>query len=137
MSRKTYEELIHLTTFKERFEYLKLGGRVGEDTFGADRYLNQLLYRSRDWRRLRDLIIIRDDGCDLGLDGYPIKGSILIHHLNPITKDDILNRRPNIFDQNNLICVSQLTHNAIHYGDESLLYSDIVIRKPNDMIPWR
>lgn len=134
---RSYDELRTIQTFRERFEYLKLHGRVGMDTFGADRYLNQILYRSSEWRRLRDYIIVRDNACDLGMDGYPIKGSILIHHINPITKDDVLNRNPIIFDQNNLICVSMMTHNAIHYGDESLLYSEIVERKPNDTTPWK
>ena len=134
--RKTYSELIKLKTFKERYNYLRLNGVVGEETFGHDRYINQALYKSDEWLYCRDEIIIRDKGSDLGIDGYEIFGKILIHHILPITIDDILHRRPIVFDHENLITTSLRTHNAIHYGDESLLYSDPVERTPNDTSPW-
>lgn len=135
--RKTYSDLVILPTFEERFLYLKLSGSVGFDTFGFDRYLNQMLYKSVDWRRLRNSIILRDEGCDLGIDDRPIFGRVMIHHINPITKRDVLDRADCVFDPENLICVSHLTHNAIHYSDESILYTEPVIRRPNDTIPWR
>lgn len=134
---KTYSELIRLPTFLERYRYLKIGGRIGEDTFGYDRYLNQTLYRSAEWKRFRREIIVRDEGCDLGLEGYEIIGSILVHHINPITVRDINNRDPKIFDPENVICVSHNTHNAIHYGDESLLITEPVERTPFDTCPWK
>lgn len=136
MSR-CYSEMIELPTFKERFEYLKLGGRVGDITFGHERYLNQILYSSRDWKDFRREIIIRDDGCDLAFDGMIIRGKILIHHINPISKKDILDRSSMIFDPENVICVSHRTHEAIHYSDASLLPEDYIPRRPNDTIPWR
>lgn len=134
---KTYNELLKFNTFKDRFNYLKLGGKVGEDTFGFNRYLNQLFYTSSEWKRLRDSIIIRDRGCDLGIEGYEIGSGILIHHIEPITIIDIKNRDAKLLDPNNLICVSKRTHNAIHFGDESILYEDSFERFPNDTSPWR
>ena len=135
---KTYNEMVLLPTFKERFNYLKLDGMVGEDTFGFNRYLNQYFYTSREWKRLRDIIIIRDNGCDLGIEGCEIGSGILIHHIEPITMEDIKNRTDKLLDPNNLICVSKKTHNAIHFGDESILTADIVVERfPNDTSPWR
>ena len=115
MKMKTYKELMRLSTFEERFEYLKLAGRVGIETFGYDRYLNQMFYGSDEWRSLRDEIIVRDNGCDLSVDGYTIHGKIYIHHMNPITKDDILQHSDSLVNPDYLICVSFATHNAIHY----------------------
>lgn len=137
MMTKTYSELIKLSTFEERFNYLKLNGSVGDDTFGFSRYLNQKLYSSYEWKSIRKKLIIRDNGCDLGLEGYDILGKILIHHLNPITIDDIKNRSPTVFDFNNLICVSFDTHNAIHYGNENLLGNVPIERKSNDTCLWK
>ena len=137
MSIRTYSELITIPTFEERFEYLQLKGSVGKDTFGYDRYLNQVLYRSPEWKRLRNQIIIRDDGCDLACDGYDIYGKVLIHHLNPITVEDVLTRSRKVFDPDNLVCVSHSTHNAIHYGDVDLLVTGPIIRTKNDTCPWR
>lgn len=137
MSIRTYSELITIPTFEERFEYLQLKGSVGKDTFGYDRYLNQVLYRSPEWKRLRNKIIIRDCGCDLACDGYDIYGKVLIHHLNPITVDDVLARSRKVFDPDNLVCVSHSTHNAIHYGDVDLLVTGPIIRTKNDTCPWR
>lgn len=126
-----------MPTFEERYEYLKLGGVVGKETFGYERYLNQALYRSPEWKRLRNHIILRDNGNDLGCDGFGIGGKILIHHLNPITADDIVGRNPAVLDPENLICVSHNTHNAIHYGDRSMLVGNPVERARNDMCPWK
>ena len=137
MSIRTYSELITIPTFEERFEYLKLKGSVGKDTFGYDRYLNQVLYRSPEWKRLRNQIIIRDDGCDLACDGYDIYDKVLIHHLNPITVEDVLARSRKVFDPDNLVCVSHNTHNAIHYGGMDLLVTGPIIRTKNDTCPWR
>ena len=137
MSIRTYSELITIPTFEERFEYLQLKGSVGKDTFGYDRYLNQVLYRSPEWKRLRNQIIIRDDGCDLACDGYDIYGKVLIHHLNPITVEDVLTRSRKVFDPDNLVCVSHNTHNAIHYGNVDLLVTGPIIRTKNDTCPWR
>ena len=137
MSIRTYSELITIPTFEERFEYLQLKGSVGKDTFGYDRHLNQVLYRSPEWKRLRNQIIIRDDGCDLACDGYDIYGKVLIHHLNPITVEDVLTRSRKVFDPDNLVCVSHSTHNAIHYGDMDLLVTGPIIRTKNDTCPWR
>ena len=136
---KTYLELITFNSFEERFKYLKLTGTVGETTFGFERYINQLLYKSDEWKQIRDRVITRDNGCDLGIDGYYIpKGHILIHHINPITVEDIRLRKPKVFDMNNLISTTLSTHNAIHYGDESfLLGKTFAIRKPNDTCPWK
>lgn len=137
MSIRTYSELITIPTFEERFEYLQLKGSVGKDTFGYDRYLNQVLYRSPEWKRLRNQIIIRDGGCDLACDGYDIYGKVLIHHLNPITVEDVLARSRKVFDPDNLVCVTHNTHNAIHYGDADLLVTGPIIRTKNDTCPWR
>ena len=137
MSIRTYSELITIPTFEERFEYLQLKGSVGKDTFGYDRYLNQVLYRSPEWKRLRNQIIIRDGGCDLACDGYDIYNKVLIHHLNPITVEDVLARSRKVFDPDNLVCVSHNTHNAIHYGDVDLLVTGPIIRTKNDTCPWR
>ena len=137
MGIRTYSELITIPTFEERFEYLQLKGSVGKDTFGYDRYLNQVLYRSPEWKRLRNQIIIRDGGCDLACDGYDIYDKVLIHHLNPITVEDVLTRSRKVFDPDNLVCVSHSTHNAIHYGDVDLLVTGPIIRTKNDTCPWR
>lgn len=137
MSIKTYSELITLPTFEERFNYLKLGGTVGESTFGFDRYLNQNLYKSQEWKSVRNKVIIRDNGCDLACEGYEIYGKVLIHHINPITAEDIINRNPIIFDLENLITTVHNTHNAIHYGDENLLIKGPIERIKNDTIPWK
>lgn len=137
MSIKTYSELITIPTFEERFEYLQLKGSVGKDTFGYDRHLNQVLYRSPEWKRLRNQIIIRDCGCDLACEGYDIHSKVLIHHLNPITVEDVLARSRKVFDPDNLVCVSHNTHNAIHYGGMDLLVTGPIIRTKNDTCPWR
>ena len=137
MSIKTYSELITISTFEERFEYLQLKGSVGKDTFGYDRHLNQVLYRSPEWKRLRNQIIIRDCGCDLACEGYDIHSKVLIHHLNPITVEDVIARSRKVFDPDNLVCVSHNTHNAIHYGDVGLLVTGPIIRTKNDTCPWR
>lgn len=134
---RTYSELITLPTFLERFNYLRLDGCVGAETFGYDRYLNQTLYRTAEWKRFRNKIIVRDSGCDLGCDGYEMFGKILVHHINPITVDDVLNRDPKIFDPDNVISTCLNTHNAIHYGDESLLITEPIERKPNDTCLWK
>ena len=134
---KRYSELINIPTYEERFKYLQLKGAIGNDTFGYDRYLNQILYNSPEWKRLRNQIIIRDNGRDLGCEGYEIYGRILIHHMNPITVENIVSRDPIVFDPENLICVSHNTHNAIHYGDENLLIMAPVERTKNDTCPWR
>lgn len=135
---RTYSELISIPTFEERFEYLKLDGTIGEETFGFDRYLNQQLYHSPEWRSLRNKIIIRDDGCDLAIPDRKIFGRVIIHHMNPITIEDIENNNPDIFNPEYLITTFKMTHDAIHYGDESLLIlSEPVIRTENDTIPWR
>lgn len=137
MSIKTYSELIILPTYEERFNYLKLEGVVGEMTFGFDRYLNQKLYTSQEWKTVRNQVIVRDNGCDLACEGYEIYGKILIHHINPITVEDVINRNPIIFDLENLISTTHNTHNAIHYGDENLLIKGPIERTKNDTIPWR
>lgn len=137
MKIRTYSEMIKLSTFEERYEYLKLSGRVGEDTFGFDRYLNQIFYKSKEWLRIRDYVITRDNGCDLGMKDREIYGKILIHHMNPIRKEDILERSEFLLDPNYLICTMKRTHDAIHYGDSSSLSTDYVERRPNDTCPWR
>lgn len=135
---RTYSELSKLKTFDERFRYLMLRGTVGSETFGYDRYLNQALYHSDDWDRVRDLVIIRDNGCDLGIEGNEIHSRIIVHHMNPITVDDIYSRSELVLDPEFLICTSLNTHNGIHYGDEALLKERTpVIRTPNDQCPWR
>lgn len=136
---KSYEELITLKTFEERFNYLKLTGKVGVDTFGGHREINQILYRSPEWKRIRRKVIVRDDGCDLGIDDRPIERprKILIHHINPITIKQVIEKNPMVFDMNNLITVSFNTHNAIHYGDNSLLTpTKPTERKPGDTKLW-
>lgn len=132
----TYSELVTFSGFKQRFDYLKLNGVVAHSTFGHGRYLNQALYQSDEWRRIRRQVILRDDGCDLAISDRPIYGKILVHHINPITAEDVLNRSPAVFDLDNLITVSFETHNALHYGDYSLVAKDVVIRRPNDTSPW-
>ena len=134
---KTYSELITIPTFEERFEYLKLDGQVGVETFGFSRYLNQVFYKSDEWLSIRDDIITRDNGCDLGMEGYEIYGRILIHHINPITKDDIIQRSRNLLDPENLITTVKRTHDAIHYGDSNLLMKAPIERRKNDTCPWR
>ena len=134
---RTYSELIRLPTFEERFRYLKLDGLVGKDTFGFDRYLNQEFYRSKEWKEVRDFVIVRDNGCDLGMDGYEIVGRIYIHHMNPITVNDIVHSSDFLLNPDYLICVSHNTHNAVHYGDEDLLVTAPVERRKNDTCPWR
>lgn len=138
MSKKTYLELIRLRTFEERYNYLRLGGIVGADTFGYDRYLNQMFYSTKEWKTFRRDIIVRDNGCDLGINDRSIQGLIFIHHINPITETDILQRNLDILlNPDNVICVSFETHNAIHYGDESLLIKEPVERYRNDTCPWK
>lgn len=134
---RTYSELIRLPTFEERFRYLKLDGLVGKDTFGFDRYLNQEFYRSKEWKEVRDFVIVRDNGCDLGMDGYEIVGRIYIHHMNPITVNDIVHSSDFLLNPDYLICVSHNTHNAVHYGDEDLLVTAPVERRKNDTCPWK
>ena len=137
MIRK-YSELIKIPSFIERYRYLKLSGSVGVDTFGFDRWLNQMFYKTPEYRKVRQEVILRDNGCDLGVDEFEIVGKVIIHHMNPITQKDILERSDFALDPEYMICVSHGTHNAIHYGDEKLLpVSDIVERKPNDTIPWK
>lgn len=135
---KTYSELSKLSTFEERFKYLKLDGVIGEETFGFDRYLNQRFYQNDiEWKRVRDFVIMRDLGCDLGVEGRDIRGSVLVHHMNPITSHDLINRTKFLLDPEYLICTSKITHNAIHYGDENLLMKGPVERTKNDTCPWR
>lgn len=134
---KTYSELITIPTFEERYEYLKLDGMVGVETFGFNRYLNQSFYRSKEWRDFRRDIIIRDQGCDLAHEEHPIRGLILIHHLNPITKEDIVLGRSCVLDPENAICTMKITHNAIHYGDYGIIPSGPIERKENDTCPWK
>ena len=136
-SIRTYSELILLPTFEERYEYLRLNGRVGEETFGFDRWLNQTFYKSEEWLSMRDKIIVRDNGCDLGISGRDIYSRILIHHMNPITKEDILRRSDILLNPEYLICVTPNTHRAIHYGNENLLMKDLIERRPNDTCPWK
>ena len=134
---RTHSELVRFPTFEERFRYLRLSGSVGEETFGFDRYLNQRFYSSAEWKRIRRDVIIRDNGCDLGIADRAIGGRILIHHMNPVTRKDIIRASEILMDPEFLICVSHETHNAIHYGDESLLIEVPPERKPNDTCPWK
>lgn len=134
---RTYSELSRLQTFRERFEYLRLDGIVGAETFGFDRYLNQAFYNSDEWKAVRKTVIIRDNGCDLGMDGYDIHGKIIVHHMNPFSIDDVLHRKEELLDPEFLISTVLNTHNAIHYGDESLLPSAPIVRTRNDTCPWR
>lgn len=133
---KSYQEMIQFDKFLDRFNYLQLNGRVASETFGDQRYLNQTLYRSAEWKRIRNRVIVRDNGCDLADPTRPIYGNILIHHINPITVSDILERNPIIFELDNLVCVSPMTHKAIHYGSADLLMKDPIERKPGDTVLW-
>ena len=137
MSIRTYSELITLPTFEERFKYLQLNGQVGESTFGFDRYMNQVFYRSQKWKSIRDFVIIRDCGCDLGVEGYDIYGKIIIHHMNPLSMRDIETESDFLLNPDFLICTTHNTHNAIHYGDENLLVTAPIERTKNDTCPWR
>ena len=137
MKIRTYAELRTLQTFEERYEYLKLNGQVGKDTFGFDRYLNQLFYKDPEWRKIRNDVIVRDLGCDLGIEGREIHGIVLVHHMNPITKEDILNRSDFLLNPNYLITTSKNTHDAIHYGSEEILVKDPIVRTANDTCPWK
>ena len=148
---KSYSELVTLNTFEERYEYLKIGGFVGQMTFGGYREVNQMLYKnSSDWRRVRDQVIVRDEGCDLAIPDRPIIGvgdykhpglitpKIIVHHINPITLEDVMNNPYKFFDMDNLVCTSLITHNAIHYGkDVRMAFEPLTTRKPNDTCPWR
>lgn len=134
---RTYTELLNFETFKDRYEYLRLDGTVGKDTFGFDRYLNQQFYKSAEWKRVRNEVILRDNGCDLGVEGCEIYGRIVIHHMNPIFVQDIIHCSDILLDPEYLISTTHDTHNAIHYGDESLLVSNPVLRRPGDTCPWK
>lgn len=134
---RTYSELITIPTFEERYEYLRLGGKVGEETFGFDRYLNQIFYKSDEWLEVRNYVIIRDNGCDLAMPGHDIFGRILVHHMNPISMDDILYRSKYLLDPEYLISTIKNTHDAIHYGDSSLLITAPIERRKNDTCPWK
>lgn len=133
---KTYSELILLPTFEERYEYLRLSGVVGEITFGVDRWLNQRFYKDPEWLAIRDDIILRDNGCDLGIPSREIHSKILIHHMNPIRKEDILNRSEFLLNPEYLICTTKRTHDAIHYSNKELLIKDPIVRKPGDTCLW-
>ena len=137
MTIRTYSELITLPTFEERFKYLKLNGKVGEETFGFDRYLNQIFYKSYAWLKVRDSVIIRDCGCDLGISGREIYGKILVHHMNPIEDKDLINKNDIVLDPEYLICTTKNTHDAIHYGDTDLLFTNPITRSKNDTCPWK
>ena len=137
MKIRTYSELLKLPTWNERFKYLKLDAKVGNETFGQNRFLNQDFYRSPEWRRLRDYIILRDNGCDLGIEGMEIHGPIHIHHMNPITDSDIIHQSDYLIDPEYLISVSFQTHNGIHYGSMEMVEDTYIERKPNDTCPWR
>ena len=134
---RTYSELITLPTFMERYKYLQIGGTVGTDTFGFDRYLNQVFYKSDEWKSIRRHVIIRDCGCDLGIEGHEIHERILIHHINPISEEDILGRSDFLLNPEYLISTSHRTHNAIHYGDDSILIDTPLERRKNDTCPWK
>ena len=134
---RRYSELSRLKSFKDRYEYLQLSGSVGADTFGFDRCLNQVFYKSSEWKSVRDFVIVRDNGCDLGIEGHEIYGKILIHHMNPISVEDILKRSDFLLNPEYLISTILTTHNAIHYGDASLLIDAPVERRKNDTCPWR
>jgi len=134
---RCYKDLSRLESFMERYQYLKIHGKVGEETFGLDRYINQSLYKSQRWKNIRSQVIIRDNGCDLGVDGHEIDRYIVVHHMNPITLEDIEEERDVVFDPEYLICCTSRTHQAIHFGDEGLLPKDYVERRPNDTCLWR
>lgn len=134
----TYSEMVQHSTYLERFRYLSQKSVLGEETFGSNRYLNQDFYKSKEWHNIRNYVIVRDGGCDLGIPDCPIKGPIYIHHLNPITEEDIIMHSDNLLDPENLVCVSRDTHNAIHYGSEEILNKyEMVHREPNDTCPWK
>lgn len=137
MNIKRYSELMLLPTFEERYKYLQLNGIIGDETFGFDRYINQMFYRSQEWKQVRDYVIVRDNGCDLGIEGHEIRGKILIHHMNPIGIKDIQQVNKFLLDPEYLITTMLSTHNAIHYGDESLLVTDPIERSKNDTCPWK
>lgn len=137
MRIKSYSEMCSFSNFIDRFNYLKLNGKVGVKTFGFSRYLNQILYSSNEWKRFRRKVILRDNGCVFGLDGYDIQGRLIVHHINPITLEQIEQRDPMVFSMENVVCVTHNVHEAIHYGDESLIPTDPIIRKPNDTCPWK
>ena len=137
MNIRTYSELMMLSTFEERYKYLQLSSSIGEETFGFDRYLNQNFYRSKEWKRIRDFVIIRDNGCDLGVEDRIIHGKIIIHHMNPIRTKDIQDVSDYLLNPEYLICTTHQTHNAIHYGDENLLVRNPIERTANDTCPWR
>lgn len=132
-----YRDIRPLKTIQERYEYLRLGGQVGASTFGFDRYLNQALYKSKEWQQARNDVILRDNACDLGIEGYDIFKGLVVHHMNPITVDDIVQRKDYIFDPEFLICVSDRTHKAIHFGDAGLLPKEPIQRRAGDTCPWR
>lgn len=134
---RTYSELITLPTFEERYRYLQLKGSVGEETFGFDRYINQKFYNSQEWKNTRDYIIVRDQGCDLGIEGYEIHGRIYIHHMNPVLLKDMMYRTEYLTNPEYLITTTHSTHNAIHYSDENLLIKTPIARSKNDTCPWR
>lgn len=134
---RTYTELMKLATFEERYKYLKLVSKVGEETFGFERYLNQQFYHSQEWKSLRSQIIIRDNACDLGIPGREMDSRIIIHHMNPITKDDLIHQSDFLLNPEYLICTSKKTHSAIHYGDDKMLFDEIVERSKDDTCPWR
>lgn len=136
MKQRSYSELVRLETFEDRFDYLKFSAKIGEKTFGYERYLNQIFYTSKEWRRFRRDMIIRDNGCDMALEDHDILGRIEVHHINPITIEMIENNDPLLMDPDNVVCVSPNTHKAIHYGDKDLLPKPLIERKPNDTCPW-
>ena len=137
MITRTYSELITLDSFEDRFNYLKLDGEVCKSTFGFDRYLNQKFYNSQMWKRVRDQIIVRDNGCDLGIADHPIPGQIIIHHMNPISLEDLEHMTSFLMNPEFLVCTFLRTHNAIHYGDETQIQRDPIVRTKNDTCPWR
>lgn len=137
MRSRNYRDLAVITTFEGRFRYLAIGARVGDTTFGGERYLNQRFYNSTEWKRARDVVIVRDNGCDLGIPGREIFSKVYVHHIEPITPNDFQEASPALIDPDNLITVSLRTHNAIHFGDESQLEQDLVERTPNDHIGWQ
>lgn len=137
MQMRTYSELITFNTFEDRFNYLNLKGIVGEEIFGFDRWLNQRFYNSKEWQSIRDYVIVRDQGCDLAMEGYDIGGKVYVHHMNPIDQKDLVRISDILIDPEYLVCVSHNTHNAIHYGDISLIVTAPIERRPNDTCPWK
>ena len=137
MNERTYSELIRFSTFEERFKYLSLDGQVGEETYGFDRWMNQAFYRSQEWKQIRNHVIVRDSGCDLGILGREIRERIIVHHMNPIMVHDIQFATEYLLNPEFLICTTHNTHQAIHYGDERLLISEPIVRTPNDTCPWK